>query len=95
MSKAHRQGVGARKVLDTITTDKKLAAEVPAKVQKNGLRITTSPGYPPMEMFDDDGTSIIGVDPSLGRAIGKVLGVKVTVHREDFNAQIPGLLTGR
>jgi polar amino acid transport system substrate-binding protein len=94
-SKAHQQAVAADKVIDGVARNDALAAKVPDDLKRSGLRVTTSPGYPPMELFDDDGTGIIGIDPSLARAIGKVLDVPVTVNREDFNAQIPGLLTGR
>lgn len=57
--------------------------------------MTTSVGYPPMEIFARDGKTPVGLDPSLGRAIARKLGVRVTVANEDFNAQIPGVLTGR
>lgn len=94
-SQKHEQYLAAQKVIKALHARKGVAADVPAELKKSGLSVTTSPGYPPMEMFDDDKETIIGVDPSLARAIGKVLGLRVTVKREDFNAQIPGVLTGR
>lgn len=94
-SEKHKQYLAAKKVVTGIQVRKDIAADVPADMKQSGLKVTTSPGYPPMEMFDSDGKTIIGVDPSLAKAIGKVLGLPVKVNREDFNAQIPGVLTGR
>lgn len=85
----------AAEVINAIVPDEGLAATVPAEIRANGLKMTTSPGYPPMEMFGSDGTTIIGLDPSLGRAIARKLGVRITISDEDFNAQIPGIVTGR
>ncbi len=85
----------AASVIDAITPDAVLAAAVPAGLRSDGLKMTTSVGYPPMEMFAVDGKTPIGLDPSLGRAIARKLGVKITIGNEDFNAQIPGIITGR
>jgi polar amino acid transport system substrate-binding protein len=85
----------AADVINAIVPDEGLAATVPAEIRANGLKMTTSPGYPPMEMLGTDGTTLIGLDPSLGRAIARKLGVNITIADEDFNAQIPGIVTGR
>ncbi|WP_377273670.1 ABC transporter substrate-binding protein [Peterkaempfera sp. SMS 1(5)a] len=81
----------AASVIDAITPDPALAGKVPGGV----LKVTTSVGYPPMEIFAGDGKTPVGLDPSLARAIARKLGTRVTVANEDFNAQIPGVLTGR
>lgn len=79
-----------------IKSDPTLAAALPAAMQKNGINVATSVPYPPMEMFAKDGKTPIGVDPDLARAIGNRIGVKVNViNVNDFNAQLPGVLTGR
>jgi polar amino acid transport system substrate-binding protein len=85
----------AADIINTITPDKDLTAKVPATIKSAGLKMTTSEGYPPMEMFASDNKTIVGLDPSLGRAIARKLGVKITISNEDFNAQIPGIVTGR
>lgn len=85
----------AAEVINGIEPDKALAAKLPGDIRSDGLKFSTSVGYPPMEVWAKDGKTQIGVDPSLGRAIARVLGVKITMSDEDFNAQIPGLLTGR
>lgn len=85
----------AKSVLDAIKPDAELAKLVPGDVRSRGLKVTTSEGYPPMEFFGSDGRTLVGVDPSLARAIANRLGVKLSIHNEDFNSQIPGVLTGR
>ncbi|MFF0245532.1 ABC transporter substrate-binding protein [Streptosporangium sandarakinum] len=85
----------AADVINAITPDKDLAAKAPAKLKSDGLKVVSSIGYPPMELFASDGKTPIGFDPALSRAIARKLGVKVTITDEEFNSQIPGVLTGR
>jgi len=85
----------AKSVIDGIKADPKLTAGLPAAIQSAGVKMTTSEGYPPMEMFATDGKTLIGVDPSIGRAIANKLGVPLSINNEDFNSQIPGITTGR
>lgn len=85
----------AKSVIDAVKADPALTATLPAAIQNAGIKMTTSEGYPPMEMFATDGKTLIGVDPSIGRALANKLGVPLTVNNEDFNAQIPGVTTGR
>lgn len=85
----------AKGTLDAIKPNTELTAMLPDEIKSGGLKMTTSEGYPPMELFAQDGSTLIGVDPSLGRAIANKLGVEITINNEDFNAQIPGITTGR
>lgn len=85
----------AASVLTGISIDKNLAARVPAGIKSNGLKIATADGYPPMEMFDKDGKTMVGVDMSLMRAIGNIWGVKVVIENADQNSMIPGVVSGR
>lgn len=85
----------AADIIASIQPSEALADLVPAQLRSEGLKMTTSVGYPPMEMFGKDGKVIVGVDPSLGRALARVLGVDLSITDQEFNAQIPGLLTGR
>lgn len=85
----------AASVINAIMPDPALSGKVPSSVKSNGLKMTSSLGYPPMEMFATDGKTAIGLDPSLGRAIARKLGVKIKITDVDFNAQIPGIGTGR
>ena len=82
-------------MIDSIASDPKLAAQVPAAIRSAGLQVSSGVGYAPMEMFAQDNKTIYGIDPALARAIGNRLGVKVTVINADFGSQIPGILSGR
>jgi polar amino acid transport system substrate-binding protein len=85
----------AAAVINAITPDPALTARLPAGIKTGGLKMTSSLGYPPMDMFGSDGKTPVGLDPSLGRAIARKLGVKLAITDEDFNSQIPGIITGR
>lgn len=76
--------------------DSKLAAMVPDSIKSDGkVVVATDPTYAPMELVDSDGSTIIGVDPEIGKAIGDVLGVKFTFVKSTFDAIIPGLSAGK
>ncbi|WP_067143242.1 ABC transporter substrate-binding protein [Microtetraspora malaysiensis] len=85
----------AADVINAINPDEELAAKAPASLKSGGLKVVSSIGYPPMELYASDGKTAIGFDPALARAIARKLGVKVTITDEEFNSQIPGVLTGR
>ncbi|MEU7000064.1 hypothetical protein [Nonomuraea sp. NPDC046570] len=53
----------AADVINAITPDQALAAKAPAGVKSGGLKVVTSVGYPPMEVFASDGKTAIGFDP--------------------------------
>lgn len=82
-------------VINSIEPSNELADLVPASLRSEGLKVTSSVGYPPMEMFGADGEVVVGVDPSIARGIARTLGVDLTITDQEFNAQIPGVLTGR
>ena len=85
----------AKSVLEQIEPDEKLAAQVPEKMRKSGLRATTSVGYPPMEEWASNGTDIVGIDPAMAHAISRKLGLNLSLEDQEFNAMIPGLISGR
>ncbi|MEU9837490.1 ABC transporter substrate-binding protein [Streptosporangium sp. NPDC048047] len=68
---------------------------VPEAVRKAGeLRMATSEGYPPMEMYKKGTQELIGVDPDLAAAIAAKLGLKAKVTNAAFDGLIPGLQAG-
>lgn len=85
----------AADVLKGLQVDPELAERVPADIKKNGLTVATADGYPPMEMFDEDGKAMIGVDMSFARALGSLWGVEVNIENSDPNAMVPGVASGR
>lgn len=85
----------AKAVIDAIAADPKLNAMLDARTRAEGIKMSTGAGYPPSGLYGRDGKTIVGMDPSLGRAIANKLGVKYSVVDADFNTMIPGVLTGR
>jgi polar amino acid transport system substrate-binding protein len=76
--------------------DAALAAMVPDNVKSDGkIVVATDPTYAPMELVDKDGTTIIGVDPDLGKALGDILGVQFEFQKATFDGIIPGLKAGK
>lgn len=62
-----------------------LHERLPAEVRDRGsLRVVTDASYPPMESFAADGQTIVGFDADLAAAIGKVLGVEITLSSAGF-----------
>ncbi|RRD36437.1 ABC transporter substrate-binding protein [Leucobacter sp. OH2974_COT-288] len=84
----------AKATIESLETQADLHAMLPEKYREK-LRWTTSVGYAPMELWDSSTKEIIGVDPALAHAISRVLGVELEISDNEFNAQIPGLLSGR
>jgi polar amino acid transport system substrate-binding protein len=76
--------------------DQALHDLLPATVKERGtLRVGTDASYAPMSSFGPDGRTIIGVEPDLGAAIGRVLGVRVRFTNQDFMKLLPDVVDGR
>lgn len=85
----------AKSALDAVEEDPELKAMLPEDVRKRGLRWTMAVGYPPMELWNSDNSSPIGVDPAIAHAISKKLGVPMSITNQDFASMIPGLMSKR
>ena len=57
------------------------------------LRMATSAGFPPFEMWEGD--RIVGFDPCLAAAIGNILGYDIEIVDMDFGAIILSVQTGQ
>jgi polar amino acid transport system substrate-binding protein len=66
--------------------------KLPAKYA-SGLRMAMDATYPPDELVQNG--HIVGFDADLGMALGKVLGVKVTLVDATFDTIIPGIQDGK
>ncbi|HET8601768.1 MAG TPA: ABC transporter substrate-binding protein [Segeticoccus sp.] len=76
--------------------DAKLAAMVPKSVSSDGkVVVATDPTYAPMEFIGSDNTTLIGVDPELGQALGQILGIQFQFQKATFDGIIPGLASGK
>ena len=66
---------------------------VPASAKATGLTVASDASYAPDEFVQ--GSKIVGMDPDLVNALGKVMGLKVSVKNVTFNDIISGMVAGR
>jgi polar amino acid transport system substrate-binding protein len=59
------------------------------------ITIGTDASYAPIESFATDNKTIIGVDPDLGAALGKALGIQVKFVNAKFDGLVTGVASGR
>ncbi|HEY7142686.1 MAG TPA: ABC transporter substrate-binding protein [Streptosporangiaceae bacterium] len=73
-----------------------IAAQVPASIKAKGtLTVAADATYAPNEFIAPDGSTVIGMDADMSKAIGQVLGLKVTMVNATFDTIIPGLVSGK
>ncbi|WP_430378803.1 transporter substrate-binding domain-containing protein [Streptomyces sp. B1-3] len=72
-----------------------LAAKVPAALKASGIKIASDVSYPPMDFFAADNKTVVGAEADLDKALGTVLGVKVTIVNVPFDSILPGLQSGK
>ena len=73
-----------------------LAAKLPANIRSAGtIKVGSDVAYAPVEFFDTDGTTIIGIDPDLAKALGDKLGVKFQFTNATFDGLIPAVRSKR
>ena len=80
-------------VATAVVTGVAAAAELPADIRQNGLRIAVVPNYPPMEFKDPATATLTGFDVELGEVLAKKLGVKAVWQETSFDQLMPGLAT--
>lgn len=79
-----------------LTKDASAAALLPSSVSSKGtLTIGTDASYAPSEFVDTDGKTVIGFDADLAKALGQVLGLKVTLENAPFGTIIEGVKSGK
>ncbi|MGI8681318.1 MAG: ABC transporter substrate-binding protein [Mycobacteriales bacterium] len=73
-----------------------LAAKLPANIRSAGtIKVGSDVAYAPVEFFDTDGSTIIGIDPDLAKAMGDKLGVKFQFTNATFDGLIPAVRSKR
>jgi len=73
-----------------------VAKLVPAAIKAKGtLTVASDASYAPDEFIGPNGKTVVGMDADLSAAIGKVMGLKVTVANVGFDDIIPGMVAGR
>jgi polar amino acid transport system substrate-binding protein len=90
-------GAGASTSPSTSTAANSAAiALIPASIKSKGtLLVASDAEYAPNEFLASNGTTVVGMDADLAKALGTALGMGVTVKNVTFNAIIPGLVDGR
>lgn len=77
----------------TVKQDPKLHALLPDSIQSAGvINVASAYPYPPWEYTN--GSTLIGVEADLARALGGKLGVKFKFHNVKFDGLIPGIIAG-
>lgn len=75
--------------------DEALHARLPADVRDRGVvRVATDATYPPASSYGEDGRTIVGFEPDLAAALGRVLGVSFEFVVTDFVDTLPALQGG-
>jgi len=76
--------------------DETIAAEVPAEIKSKGtVTVAADATYAPNEFIGADGTTVEGMDPDLGQALGDVMGLEFKFVNASFDTIIPGLSSGK
>jgi polar amino acid transport system substrate-binding protein len=74
------------------TFDKALHDRLPAGILARGtVRVGGGDPYPPASFFGPDGRTIVGFEPDLAAALGRVLGVRFEFVNVDFTDLLPQL----
>jgi polar amino acid transport system substrate-binding protein len=85
----------ASKANVSVGADSALHDSLPAAVKSKGeLVMATDPSYAPIE-FAKSGGGFQGFDVDLANAIGKKLGVKITIKKAQFDGILAGINAGR
>jgi polar amino acid transport system substrate-binding protein len=83
-------------ILKSVTTDKALAAKVPAAISTKGtLAVASFVQSAPNNFYAADGSTVLGSDHDLITAIAKKLGLTAAYQNQDFGALITSLQSGR
>jgi polar amino acid transport system substrate-binding protein len=78
------------------TKDTGLGAKLPENIRSAGtIKVGSDVAYAPVEFFDTDGTTVIGIDPDLAKALGDKLGVKFQFTNATFDGLIPAVRSKR
>ena len=78
------------------TYDAGLHESLPAPLRENGvIRVGTDASYAPMSFFDEDGRTIVGLEPDLGEAVGEILGIEVKFVSRPFTGLLEEVAAGR
>jgi polar amino acid transport system substrate-binding protein len=76
--------------------DPAVAKLVPAAIKSKGtITVAADASYAPDEFFASNGTTVVGMDADLSKALAAVMGLKANVVNATFDTIIPGLASGK
>jgi polar amino acid transport system substrate-binding protein len=83
---------GSNAKAPTVKKDPAVAKLVPASVKSKGtLTVAADATYPPNEFLKPGSKTVVGMDADLAKALGTVMGLKLTMKNAPFDGIIPGL----
>src|SRR5262245_63547835 len=69
-----------------VSVNNKIAGQVPSAIKSKGtLTVAADATYAPNEFIASDGHTVIGMDADLAKALGQVLGLKVSMVNATFD----------
>lgn len=78
-----------------VTLDQALRDKLPDDVKTKNKIVFSSDAAAPPRVFIDEKGKMVGVIPDLIMAIGATLGVEVVIEKNSFDAEVPGVQSGR
>ena len=78
----------------TVAVDEAAAALLPDSYKTNGINIGSDIPYAPMELFEEDGVTVTGLDYDLSQLIAAKLGVKISFNKQAWDSIIPSVQAG-
>jgi polar amino acid transport system substrate-binding protein len=73
-----------------------LRAMLPSDIrQANAMTVATDATYPPCEYIQNNTTTMVGFEPDLWNALGRLYGIKVNTINTNLDGLIPGVQSGR
>jgi polar amino acid transport system substrate-binding protein len=82
--------------LPSVSADKALAAKVPADIASDGaITVGSDTTYPPGEFIGEDGSTIVGFDVDLFKAVAQKLGLDAKFETSPFDSLIAGVGSGK
>jgi polar amino acid transport system substrate-binding protein len=79
----------------SLVQNDQLAALVPPRIRDKGtVTVATNAPYPPFVSFDSS-QRIIGLEPELAEAVGKILGLRFEFVQQPFEGLVAGLAAGK
>jgi len=79
-----------------VPVDQQVAAQVPAAIKSNGtLTVAADATYAPNEFIASNGSTVIGMDADLAKALAQAMGLQATVKNVTFDSIIPGLAANK